>query len=167
MTGPFPEDSAERKTYPVHGGVMRYFPAALAKVAHHSYLGNEKHNPGQPLHWARGKSDDHLDAAGRHLIEGDLAGAAWRILAALQLECEAQGAPMAPGASEGCSGVIDWGLGWDIGGPIIGGYMGDVQATYTGHAEIPAYDAHPLGTVIATCPPTYYPLNLPSTADGS
>lgn len=98
MTGPFPEDSAERKTYPVHSGVMRYFPAALAKVAHHSYLGNEKHNPGEPLHWARGKSDDHLDAAGRHLIEGDLAGAAWRILAALQLQCEAEGAPMAPGA---------------------------------------------------------------------
>lgn len=98
MTGPFPEDSAERKTYPVYSGVLQYFPAALAKVARHSYDGNAKHNPGQPLHHARGKSDDHLDAASRHLIEGDLTGAAWRILAALQLQCEAEGAPMAPGA---------------------------------------------------------------------
>lgn len=98
MKGPLPEDSAERKTYPMHSGLLAYFPAALAAVAHHSYLGNQKHNPGQPLHWARGKSDDHLDAAGRHLTEGDLAGAAWRILAALQLECEAKGAPIARGA---------------------------------------------------------------------
>lgn len=98
MNGPLPEDSAERKTYPIYGGVLQYFPAAIAAVAHHSYLGNEKHNPGQPLHWARGKSDDHLEAAARHLTEGDLTGAAWRILAALQLDCEAKGAPMAPGA---------------------------------------------------------------------
>lgn len=98
MNGPLPEDSAERKTYPMHSGLLAYFPAALAEVAHHSYLGNEKHNPGQALHWARGKSDDHEDAAARHLTEGDLVGAAWRILAALQLRCEANGAPMAPGA---------------------------------------------------------------------
>lgn len=98
MSGPFPQDSAERKTYPVYSGVFQYFPAALARVARHSFIGNAKHNPGQPLHHARGKSDDHLDAAGRHLIEGDLVGAAWRILAALQLQCEAEGAPLAPGA---------------------------------------------------------------------
>lgn len=101
MNGPFPEDSAERKTFPVFSGLMAYFPAALAAVAHHSYIGNEKHNPGQPIHWARGKSDDHLDAAGRHMIEGDLVGAAWRILAALQLQLEADGAPLARGAREG------------------------------------------------------------------
>jgi hypothetical protein len=89
MSGPFPEDSASRKTYPLYSGVLQYFPDALAAVAHHSYLGNEKHNPGQPLHWARGKSDDHLDAAARHLVEGDLVGLAWRALAALQLQREA------------------------------------------------------------------------------
>lgn len=100
MSGPFPEDSAERKTYPLYGGVLAYFPAALAKVAHHSWLGNEKHNPGLPLHWSRGKSDDHLDAAARHLTEGDLVGLAWRALAALQMQCEAEGAPLAPGARE-------------------------------------------------------------------
>lgn len=98
MNGPLPEDSAARKTYPMYSGLLAYFPAALARVAHHSYLGNEKHNPGQPLHHARGKSDDHLDCAARHLTEGDLEGAAWRILAALQLKCEAEGAPIAPGA---------------------------------------------------------------------
>ena len=98
MTGPLPEDSAARKTFPLYSGVLAYFPAALCRVAHHSFEGNEKHNPGEALHWARGKSDDHLDAAARHLTEGDLTGAAWRILAALQLQCEAEGAPMAPGA---------------------------------------------------------------------
>lgn len=30
MSGPFPEDSAERKTYPLYGGVLAYFPAAHA-----------------------------------------------------------------------------------------------------------------------------------------
>lgn len=100
MSGPLPEDSAERKTYPLHGGVLAYFPAALAKVAHHSWRGNEKHNPGQPLHWSRGKSDDHLDAAARHLLERDLVGLAWRALAALQMQCEEEGAPLAPGARE-------------------------------------------------------------------
>lgn len=98
MSGPFPEDSAARKTYPVYSGLFAYFPAALARVANHSFVSNEKHNPGEPMHWARGKSDDHLDAAGRHLIEGDLAGLAWRALAALQLEEEAKGAPVAPGS---------------------------------------------------------------------
>src|SRR6185312_4208739 len=34
-----------------------------------SYLGNQQHNPGQPLHWARGKSMDQLDAAARHEAE--------------------------------------------------------------------------------------------------
>lgn len=127
MSGPFPEDSAERKTYPVFSGVLRYFPAALAAVAHHSYLGNLKHNSGQDLHWARGKSDDHLDAAARHITEGDLRGAAWRILAALQLECEAYGAPIAPGA-----------IAPDIGRAIDSVSM-DVPRT--------AYDAHPFNPV--------------------
>ena len=98
MSGPFPDDSAERKAYPIYSGVLQYFPAALAKVAYHSFIGNRKHNPGEPLHWARGKSDDHLDAAARHLTEGDLVGAAWRVLAALQLQCEAEGAPIARNA---------------------------------------------------------------------
>lgn len=86
-------NSAKRKEYPIVSGVLDYFPDAVAMVAHVSYLGNEKHNPGQPLHWARGKSSDHLDCIGRHLterreIETDniihMANAAWRALAELQ-----------------------------------------------------------------------------------
>lgn len=89
-----PHDSAERKTYPMHTVIAGYFPAALAAVAHHSFVNNERHNPGEEMHWSRGKSDDHLDAAMRHLVEGDLVGLAWRALAALQLEEERKGAPV-------------------------------------------------------------------------
>lgn len=98
IPSPLPHDSAERKTYPLLRGLLDYFPAALAAVSHHSHMGNEKHNPGQPVHWARGKSADHLDAALRHIMERDLEGAAWRILAALQMQLEAEGAPKPVGA---------------------------------------------------------------------
>jgi len=102
-----PIDSAERKRIPLCTGVLDYFPAALAEVAKVSYQGNQKHNPGEPLHWARGKSMDQEDTILRHLLERDetdvdgcshLAHAAWRILALLQLKCEAEGAPIARGA---------------------------------------------------------------------
>lgn len=98
MNGLFPEDSAERKTYPVYSGLLAYFPSALAAVARHSYVGNEKHNPGQPLHHDRAKSGDEADALLRHLMEGDYVGMAWRALALLQKRMEAEGAPIAPGA---------------------------------------------------------------------
>lgn len=98
MNGLFPEDSAERKTFPVYGGLLAYFPSALAEVARHSYRGNEKHNPGQPLHHDRAKSGDEADALVRHLMEGDYVGMAWRALSLLQKHCEAHGAPIAPAA---------------------------------------------------------------------
>jgi hypothetical protein len=98
MTGLLPEDSAARKTYPVFSGLLAYFPSALAAVAHHSYTGNEKHNPGQPLHHDRAKSGDEADALLRHLMEGDYVGTAWRALSLLQKHMEANGAPLAPGA---------------------------------------------------------------------
>ena len=94
----FPEDSAERKEYPVYSGALQYFPSALAAVANHSFKGNEKHNPGQPLHHDRAKSGDEADALVRHLMEGDYVGMAWRALALLQKHLEANGAPIAPGA---------------------------------------------------------------------
>lgn len=101
----FPEDSEERKTYPVYSGFLRYFPAAVAAVAHHSYLGNEKHNPGQSLHWDRAKSGDEADALCRHLMESEVAGyehelvgMAWRAMADLQKYLESKGAPIAPAA---------------------------------------------------------------------
>ena len=64
-----PTDSQARKDTPIFSGVVRYFPLALAEIARLSKAGNDKHNPGQPLHWSRGKSNDHADCAMRHLIE--------------------------------------------------------------------------------------------------
>ncbi len=103
----FPDDSAARKAIPICEGVFDYFPAALAEVAKISKYGNDKHNPGEPLHWARGKSTDHANCIGRHLLERGTrdsegnrhsANLAWRALALLQEELEAEGAPMARGA---------------------------------------------------------------------
>lgn len=89
--------SSYRKSFPVATGVIDYFPDAIAAVAEISFLGNQKHNPGQDLHWARGKSMDHADCIARHLIErggfdGNMrhtAALAWRALALLQEELEA------------------------------------------------------------------------------
>lgn len=90
--------SEERKKFPMARGLLDYFPDALAEVAKVSYLGNEKHNPGQPMHHARGKSADHADCIIRHLVgrggfDGDIresAALAWRALALLQEELEAE-----------------------------------------------------------------------------
>jgi len=64
-------DSAGRKTVPMFSGLMDYFPDACAALAEHSYKGNLKHNPGEPLHHARGKSMDHTDCIMRHLANFD------------------------------------------------------------------------------------------------
>lgn len=94
-----PTDYKERKAIPLCTGVLDYFPDALAAVAEVSRIGNDQHNPGQPLHWAREKSSDHPDCALRHIAERGkrdtdggrhTAKAAWRILAMLQLEIEAE-----------------------------------------------------------------------------
>ncbi len=95
-----PTDKLARKQTPIYSGVLKYFPKALAEVARVSYAGNEQHNPGQPLHWAREKSTDQHDCIVRHLLEaGTLdtdgqrhsAKVAWRALAALELELEKEG----------------------------------------------------------------------------
>jgi hypothetical protein len=86
--------------------LFRAFPSAMAAIAQVSWHGNEKHNPGQPLHHARGKSMDHFDCIARHYVErGGFDGPmrhsaclAWRALAALQEDLEAKGAPLARGA---------------------------------------------------------------------
>lgn len=97
-----PSVAKERKTYPIASGVLDYFPDAIAEVAHVSFLGNEQHNPGTPLHWDRSKSTDEADALARHLIQrGTLdtdgvrhsAKVAWRALALLQKEIEASRQP--------------------------------------------------------------------------
>jgi hypothetical protein len=51
-------DSAARKEAPIYEGFMCYFPNAIAEVARLSLTGNEKHNPGQPLHWSFTPSND-------------------------------------------------------------------------------------------------------------
>jgi hypothetical protein len=92
-----PTDPKQRKDIPIVSGVLDYFPDALAAVAEVSRIGNDQHNPGQPLHWARDKSTDHADCIGRHLIDRgkiDVDGSrhsaklAWRSLALLQTELE-------------------------------------------------------------------------------
>lgn len=102
-----PTDPAGRKAIPICTGFFDYFPAAIAEVAKVSKHGNDQHNPGQPLHWARGKSMDHSDTMLRHWMDrGTLdvdgqrhtAKAAWRAMAELQEELEREGAPMARGA---------------------------------------------------------------------
>jgi hypothetical protein len=96
-----PTDDKARKALPILTYLTEYFPdATLAEVAV-SVAGNEQHNPGQPLHWAREKSKDQLNTAFRHLwdhkmgthkdIDGQyhLAKAIWRLKAELQLLIEA------------------------------------------------------------------------------
>lgn len=116
-----PTDSVERKNYPILSGCINYFPAALAGVARISKIGNDKHNPGEPLHHARGKSTDHPDCIVRHLIDVqdllaqekrsaltpkgiedlllEVSSLAWRALAYSQeLHEKYANAPIAPGA---------------------------------------------------------------------
>jgi len=64
-----PTNALDRKDIPIFSGVMRYFPLALAAVAQCSKVGNDQHNPGDPLHWAREKSTDEADALVRHQLE--------------------------------------------------------------------------------------------------
>lgn len=94
----------DRKAKPVFSGVLMYFPDAMLAIAEHSKKGNDKHNPGQALHWAKEKSTDQADCVARHLIDigpnwdgidpetGSLhaAALAWRALALLQTVLEKQ-----------------------------------------------------------------------------
>lgn len=88
-------DSAERKATPIMTGMVDYFPLACAAVARLSKKANEKHNPGQPVHWSRDKSTDHADCIVKHLVDrgtvdpelGELheVAAAWRALALCEI----------------------------------------------------------------------------------
>src|ERR1035437_4236372 len=60
--------AADRKNAPIVTGCLDYFPDALLEVAMLSKIGNDQHNPGEPLHWARGKSGDEADTAVRHIM---------------------------------------------------------------------------------------------------
>lgn len=101
-----PEDDATRASYPMADGCLDYFPNALAEVSRISYEGNLKHNPGEPMHWSRGKSTDHRNKIIRHTVDSrpdtedaieHAAQAAWRALAELQQKIEkVRGVPMSP-----------------------------------------------------------------------
>lgn len=104
-----PKTSADRKNMPIYSGVVRYAPAALHLVAALSKKGNDKHNPGEEMHHARGKSSDHGDCILRHQMEvgtidpdtelDHAVAVAWRALMQLQELAESRyGWPKAPGA---------------------------------------------------------------------
>lgn len=102
-----PTDPQARKNIPLARGLLDYFPDALLAVAELSRIGNEQHNPGQPLHWAKEKSTDEPDALMRHLIQRGTvdtdgvrhsAKVAWRALALLQREIDAEAMVATPTA---------------------------------------------------------------------
>lgn len=110
-----PTDAKSRKDAPIARGVLDYFPNALAEVAALSRIGNEQHNPGQPMHWAKEKSTDHADCIIRHLIDRgtiDTDGVrhatkvAWRALALLQTELESLELLPAVEVREGALGLV-------------------------------------------------------------
>jgi hypothetical protein len=99
ITTLLPADAKARKAVPIYSGFIKYFPRAIAAVAHLSQVGNDQHNPGQPLHWDRSKSGDELDALMRHLLEADgvdkdgvahVVKCAWRAMAAAEKYLEKQ-----------------------------------------------------------------------------
>ena len=108
--GRLPTNAAARKAVPLVAGCLDYFPDALAAVAALSMIGNEQHNKGQPMHWARSKSGDEAECILRHLMDRgtiDTDGVrhsvtvAWRALALLQKELEAvNGLPISRGSWE-------------------------------------------------------------------
>ena len=96
-----PDTSKIRKGMPLFQGCLMYFPDALLAIAEHSRKANEKHNPGEPVHWSRDKSKDHADCIARHLIESGTTDEdglrhsgklAWRALALLETELETEAA---------------------------------------------------------------------------
>ena len=108
-----PSDNTARKSIPLLTGCLAYFPAALAGVAALSKRANDKHNPGEPMHHARGKSRDHGDCLLRHLVDlqdaiaaddrqsalAEADAIAWRALALSQELHEGYaGSPLAPAA---------------------------------------------------------------------
>jgi hypothetical protein len=61
-------DAKARKALPIMR-VLGYFTAALAGLTRHAVRGNAAHNPGESLHWARGKSMDHGECVIRHSFD--------------------------------------------------------------------------------------------------
>ena len=113
----FPQDDRQRKNLPVFAMLTRYFPKAVREVTKVCVVNNVRYNPERKpadINWARGKSPDQLGSLFRHILENVvdghvfedvppevaaatgfdkvyvLAEAAWRALAALEVEIEQQ-----------------------------------------------------------------------------
>lgn len=99
---PLPTDAKERKRLQLYTFMFKYFPDAWLAVVDVARAGNDQHNPGEPLHWAREKSTDQMNAAFNHIFDyglgaqkdedgcWHLAKAIWRLSAQLQLDIEAE-----------------------------------------------------------------------------
>jgi hypothetical protein len=64
-----PTEDKARKRLKLFTYLMEYFPDSFIAEAEVAIQGNEQHNPGEPLHWARDKSTDQLNTAFRHLFD--------------------------------------------------------------------------------------------------
>jgi hypothetical protein len=64
-------DDDNREDYPLYDVLFGYFPAAMLMLAKWAKVGNDQHNAGEPLHWARDKSTDHTNKILRHLVDYD------------------------------------------------------------------------------------------------
>src|SRR3990172_5247460 len=95
-----PTDAAARKRLQLYTFMLQYFPDAWLAVVDVARAGNEQHNPGEPLHRAREKSKDQMNASFNHIFdyglgvkrdtdgEWHLAKSVWRQRAQLQLDIE-------------------------------------------------------------------------------
>ena len=113
----FPKSDKQRKNLPVFAMLTRYFPKAIREITKVCVINNVRYNPERAptdINWARDKSRDQLGSLQRHILErvvddhvfeeipADvqaatgfdrayvLAEAAWRALAALEVEIETQ-----------------------------------------------------------------------------
>lgn len=104
-------DKQARKEAPLARGLFGYFPNACLHVAHVSFVANAQHNPGEPMQWAVGKSQDEPDCELRHMLDAMGASAfdddgllhkakkAWRAIADLERDILARYPNAQPGAS--------------------------------------------------------------------
>lgn len=113
-----PTDDKARKALPIWSFLLEYFPDAQLAVVDVAVKGNDQHNPGQPLHWARGKSTDQMNTAFRHMWDHGrgtakdtdgayhLAKAIWRLSAELQLTIEREREEIEPAGYSSPEGTM-------------------------------------------------------------
>ena len=102
-----PTEAKQREQWPIYDYQYGYFPDAYMEEVRVAWVGNQQHNPGERMHWARDKSSDHMNKAMRHIddyargtrkdVDGTyhLAKAIWRLKARLQLDLEEERAAVA------------------------------------------------------------------------